>query len=124
MSYYVYLVSYQGLPRDHHAIFIETEADGSGVIYQVSGSIQEGMKHDHKRAKKPEDSFSFVSKDYLGTISHANYHSVAGICNTIEPPKKQFDGPRRLYPNEDLRHCQDWTREAIEALKTRGVLET
>ena len=124
MSYKVYLVSYQGLPREHHTIFFETEDDESGFIFQVSGSIQEGMKHDHKRAKKPENSASFVSKTYLGTTSHANYGLVKGICNTIQPPKKQFNGPKRLYPNEPLRRCQEWTAEAIQALKSKGVLQT
>ena len=97
MSYNVYRVSYQGVPRDHQAIFIETNEDKSGFIYQVSGNIQSGMNHDHKRAKRPEDSASYVSKNYLGTISHANYLRVEGICNAIEPPKKQFDGPKRLF---------------------------
>ena len=124
MSYKVYLVSYQGLPREHHAIFFETEEDESGFIFQVSGNIQEGMKHDHKRAKKPESSASFVSKTYIGTTSHANYGFVKAICDRIEPPKQQFHRAKRLYPNEPLRRCQEWTTEAIQALKSEGVLET
>ena len=124
MSYKVYLVSYQGLPREHHAIFFETEADGSGFIYQVSGNIQQGMKHDYKKAKKPENSNSFLSKAYLGTTSHANYKRVQKICNGIEPPKKQFNGPTRLNPDVPLRRCQEWTQETIQALKDSRVLET
>ena len=123
MSYKVYLVSYEGIPREHHAIFFETEEDESGSIYQVSGNIQEGMKHDHKKAKKPENSATFVSKEYLGTTSHANYSLVEEICNNIEAPKKQFERARRLYPNEPLRRCQEWTKDAIQALKSSGVLE-
>jgi hypothetical protein len=123
MSYNVYLVAYQGLPRNHHAIFFETENDKSGFIYQVSGNIREGMQHDHKKAKRPQDSVTFVSKTYLGITSHADYASVGKICNTIEPPKKQFIGGKRLYPNEPIRRCQEWTKEAIEALRTEGILE-
>ena len=124
MAYKVYLVAYVGAPRDHHAIFFETESDESGFIYQVVGDIQNGMRHDHKRAKRPEDSASFVSKTYLGTTFPANYSLVEAICNNIEPPKKQFNGGKRLYPTEPLRRCQDWTAEAIEALKVAEVLET
>ena len=124
MSYNVYLVSSQGLPRSHHAIFFEIEADGSGFTFQVTGNIQQGMTHDHKGpAEKPENSDSFVSKVYLGSTSHGNYKRVEEICNAIEPPRKQFDGPTRLYPGVPLRRCQEWTQEAIAALKDAGVIE-
>ena len=47
-SYTVYRVSYVGLPRDHHAIFVEERDDLSGHIYQVSGTIQSGMYFEDK----------------------------------------------------------------------------
>jgi hypothetical protein len=124
MSYNAYVVAFIGAPRDHHTIFIETNSDGSGYIYQVAGDIQNGMSHSHKPGKKPEDSYTFVSKEFIGTVSTANYPQVATICNGIPPPKKQFQGPRRLYPNEPLRRCQEWNGEAIQALKSAGVLES
>jgi hypothetical protein len=37
--------------------------------------------------------------------------------------KKQFEGPRRLYPGEPIRRCQEWTKEAVETLAAEGVLE-
>lgn len=40
----------------------------------------------------------------------------------IQPPKKQFDGPRRRYLDEPIRRCQEWTAEAIQALTSAGVL--
>ena len=36
MSYSVYVAAYTGAPRDHHTIFVETEADGTGFIFQVT----------------------------------------------------------------------------------------
>ncbi|KAH8760019.1 hypothetical protein BGZ57DRAFT_932085 [Hyaloscypha finlandica] len=33
MSYNVFLTAYIGAPRDHHAIFVETAADGTGYIF-------------------------------------------------------------------------------------------
>ena len=124
MSYNAYLVMDHGMPRDHHAIFIETEPDtASGYVYQVSGNIQEGMFFNHKAAGKPEDSGSFMSKELLGTISHADYARAESVCNSVEAPKKQFDVRTRLYPQEPLRRCQEWTVDAIAALKTAGVLK-
>jgi len=57
-------------------------------------------------------------------VTIANYPRVEEICDSIAPPKKQFERNRRLYPNEPLRRCQEWTVEAIQALTQAGVLQT
>ncbi|KAF4615581.1 hypothetical protein G7Y89_g15294 [Cudoniella acicularis] len=122
MSYNVYVAAYTGAPRDHHTIFVETEADSSGHIFQVTGNIQQGMTHEFKRAKKPEDSYSFVSKTLVGTVTKENYPQIATICTGITPPHKQFNGPRKINPSEPLRRCQEWNADAIKALKDAAVL--
>ncbi|PQE06335.1 hypothetical protein CJF32_00002016 [Rutstroemia sp. NJR-2017a WRK4] len=84
--------------------------NGTGFVYQITGSTQTGMEHDHKSTQRPEDSASFAGlKKFLGTVSHENYSSVASVVDGIPPPKKQFDGPRRIAPKEPLRRCQEWT---------------
>lgn len=124
MSYEVYKVSYLGAPIDHVAIFVELDlSDGSGYIYQVTGNIQTGMSFGHKPGKKPEASASYVGKKYIGTVSVTNYPRIESIVNGIEPPKKQFDGPTRINPQEPLRRCTEWTEEAIQALRDASVLE-
>jgi hypothetical protein len=123
MSYNVYRVAYAGLPRDHHAIFVEMNDDQSGHIFQVVGDIQNGMTHGHKPGKRPEESATYQGKVLIGKVSVANYSRIKPICDAIPPPKKQFEGPRRLYPGEPIRRCQEWTKEAVEALAAEGVLE-
>lgn len=123
MSYKVFLVDSLGAPQNHHAIFVETNEDGSGQIFQVTGNIQKEMMHGHKSGKKPEESNTYISKQQIGTVTIANYERIESILNAIQPPKKQFDGPRRLYPTEPIRRCQEWTAEAVQALKDAGVLE-
>ena len=126
MSYNVYQVAFSGMPRDHLTIFVETEerGQGTGFIYQVAGDIQNGMAHKHKETKRPEDSLTFVpgGKKFIGKVSHANYSRIRTICDAIPPPKKQFNGPKRLFPKEPLRRCQEWTNEAVQALTAAGVL--
>lgn len=124
MSYNVYLVAYLGAPRDHHVIFIETEPDGSGLVFHVTGNIQSGMAFEAKNGKRPENSASFVNKTYLGWVSADSLPHIEETCRTIPPPKKQFQGPKRLYPKEPLRRCQEWTNEVISALTTNGILQT
>lgn len=124
MSYTVYLVAYAGMPRDHHAIFIEENEDKSGRVYQVIGDIQNGMSFDTKPAKMPDNSASFQSKTEIGTVTAAKKSRILEICRCMPPPKKQFQGPKKLYPNEPLRRCQEWTAEAIDALRVAQVLQS
>jgi hypothetical protein len=123
MSYKVFLAEYIGAPRNHHAIFVELVDGGKGEIYQVTGDIQNGMSHERKEAKRPDDSASYMGKEQIGTVSHEKYDRIESIIFAIDAPKKQFDGPKRLYPREPLRRCQEWTEEAIQALKDANVLE-
>jgi hypothetical protein len=123
MSYNVYRVASVGMPRDHHAIFVEVNDDQSGNIFQVVGNIQNGMTHGHRPAEKPNDWVDYQDKIYLGKVSIANYSQIQPICDAIFSPKKQFEGPRRLYPAEPIRRCQEWTQEAIEALVAAGILQ-
>ncbi|KAH7386889.1 hypothetical protein DE146DRAFT_586009, partial [Phaeosphaeria sp. MPI-PUGE-AT-0046c] len=109
MPYNVFLVSYVGAPRDHYAIFVETNSDLSGYIFQVTGDIQRGMSYGHKQAKRPEESASFVSKSFIGTVSEVNYAQIQPTVEAIPPPKKQFNGPKRIDPNVPLKRCQEWT---------------
>lgn len=123
MSYNVYLVSYAGMPRNHQLIFVETAGDLSGHVYQVTGSIQNGMTFEKKPGKKPEDSATFEGKTLIGKVTQANLPRLEQICQGIPPPKKQFNGPQRLNPQEPLRRCQEWTSEAIQALVTARVVQ-
>lgn len=119
----VYRVSSLGVPMDHHAIFVETEEDQSGWVFQVTGNIQNGMLHDNKPTKRPEDSLTYQGKVLIGTVAAANFARVKPTCENIPAPKKQFEGARRLYPNEPLRRCQEWTRDAIDALIKAEILK-
>ena len=60
----------------------------------------------------------------LGAVDKADLDQFRQVCQSIPPPKKQFEGPKRLYSKEPLRRCQEWTVEAIDALKVQGILKT
>jgi hypothetical protein len=98
-------------------------SDLSGHLFQVTGDIQNGMKHNDKPAKKPEESGTYQSKEYIGKVAATDFDRIKPTCESIPAPKKQFEGPRRLYPNEPLRRCQEWTQEAINTLANAGILK-
>ncbi|OJD26070.1 hypothetical protein ACJ73_02552 [Blastomyces percursus] len=81
------------------------------------------MFFENKPVRKPDESASFVSKEQIGSVTHDNYSCILTTCENILPPKKQFHGPKRLYPDEPLRRCQEWTAEVIQALIDNQVLQ-
>ncbi|ORY10469.1 hypothetical protein BCR34DRAFT_566734 [Clohesyomyces aquaticus] len=124
MSHFpVYLIEYLGAPRNHHAIFVATEADGTGFLFHVRGDIQNGMQYESRKTpQKPDLSNTFVSKSQLGWVRVQDLSRIDPICRGNPPPAKQFNGPRRINPNRPLRRCQEWTNEVIGTLKAQGVL--
>jgi len=124
MSYNVYLREHVGGARNHHVIFVQTESNGGGFIFQVAGNIQQGMAFDHKRAKSSEESETCLGQEKIGTVTKANFDRIQSIVETLPPPPKQFNGPKRINPSVPLRRCQEWTADAIQLLKDEGVLET
>jgi hypothetical protein len=123
MAHQVFLVSYAGAPRDHQVIFVETNPDRSGQLFQVTGNIQTGMRYESKAAKRPEDSASFVKKELLGSVTTANFSRIDPACRSNPPPAKQFNGPKRINPHIPLRRCQEWTKETIQTLKNEGIIQ-
>lgn len=126
--YDVYWVESAGMPRNHVAIFVETHelGPGTGHCFQVSGNIQQGMYHNHRFGKKPEEDeqSAFISKRFLGKVSRADYANgkFQQVCDQIEPPPKQFEGPKRLFAGKKLIRCGEWAEDAVEKLRSEGIL--
>ncbi|KAF3913086.1 hypothetical protein AA313_de0200582 [Arthrobotrys entomopaga] len=49
--------------------------------------------------------------------------NVMEICEAVPAPKKQFQGPKRLYPREPLRACQEWAAEVVKILRDERVVQ-
>ena len=126
--YDVFWVESTGMPRNHVAIFVETHELGpsTGHLFQVSGNIQQGMYHNHRPGKKPEEDEKspFFSKRPIGRVSTAVYDdgNFRRVCDLVEAPPKQFNGPKRLFPGQKLVRCGEWAEDAIEKLKMEAIL--
>ncbi|KAM0282465.1 hypothetical protein ACHAO9_010254 [Fusarium lateritium] len=125
MSHYpVYLIESLGAPRNHHALFVQTNEDESGSLFNVIGNIQNGMEFEAKKlSEKPELLQTFVSKSQLGWIKAGDLHRVEEICCANPPPAKQFDGPKRIDKTKPLRRCQEWTSVTVASLRAEGILQ-
>ena len=84
------------------------------------------MFYNHHQGAKPEEdpTSPFVGKIPSGKVRKSEYDDgiFQRVCEALEPPPKQFDGPRRLFPKQKLRKCGEWTDDVIELLKNEGVL--
>jgi hypothetical protein len=63
----------------------------------------------YKASEKPEASAEFIEREYIGTVAEVDYARMKSVVEGIELPGKQFDGSRRIDPEEVLRRCQEWT---------------
>jgi hypothetical protein len=127
-SYNIYLAeSLGGGKGDHHAILVENAAlqpttpntNPRAFLYQVKGSIAQGMTYEFRDAREED---SFLGKTLLGTVEENDFNCIDRICASLPAPKKQFNGPKRLFPREKLYRCQAWTRDALQALEDERVL--
>jgi hypothetical protein len=82
------------------------------------------MNFGHKDAKIPEESQTFQGKDKKGTILTTDYDNIQSVVESVQPPAKQFNGPKRIDPKKPLRRCQEWTAEALKALEDAGILSS
>jgi hypothetical protein len=123
MAYHVYQAIYKAPPIDHHAIFIETDTDGSGFRFQVDGSIYRGMDYNHESSQPMSESEDFSHCFYLGTIAEGNYELVQATVETIPPPHKQMSQGGLIDRSLPAVRSKEWTEAAIAALKEAGILK-
>lgn len=131
-------------PRYHTTIFVASEADGSGILHQVTGDISSprGMFYYPNLTDPPEHSETFYSKEQLG-VTDASTHPASWrrILNQLPAPPqqkafnmktRQTEPFRTLNPlvfyepgeeREPLVKCTEWTLDtAIPALKSAGLI--
>lgn len=132
-TYDVYLAVSLGALRNHHAIWVCTDSNEqllngtfvpAGILVQVTGNVQQGMEFEVKDAIDPTTSPESKRKQNIGTIRQNDLQKLIEICQSLAPPPKQFDGPKKIDPDKPLYRCQDWTAEVIQLLMKAGVLQT
>jgi hypothetical protein len=156
-SYPVYKVKFHiSLPdphmppgRKHHAIFVQTGEDNSGVLYNVVGDITSigGMTYESERTEDPRTLETFDSEELLGYTdadSHPEqWNSVLGSLPT--PPQQKAPNPQnqgRVEPFKEkindyeyvfygpadepkpLWKCTEWTEQyALPTLQQCGLIK-
>ncbi|CAH0022206.1 unnamed protein product [Clonostachys rhizophaga] len=100
----VWRVYFPGTPRDHVAIFIQTETAMIGTLIQVRGAIERpsGMRHGKLDNYNLSESRSIRRKERLG--------------NT----KEDF-GPNGPLPGEK-RRCNEWQADYEKKLSQEGLV--
>ena len=127
-------------PRYHHVIFIETQHDGPGYTHHVTGDITSGMVYASRKDERPEDSETYIGKEFLGKLKASDYpHELDRVLQALPPPPKQkhfnvatmkteqmkpdgsFYSPGETRP--PMVKCTEWTvDQAIPALYSAGII--
>lgn len=125
--YPVSLAAYLGARGDHHAIYVHLNKGSKeglkGYLFHVIGSLQSGMALEVREEPHPFDTPTGDSVQQVGWVSHDMFVDIERICKTIPPPEKQWLGAKLLVRKTEIRHCQHWAAEAIDALRKEGILE-
>ena len=126
MSYSIYTVELLGSgPRNHVRLFVETQEDGGGQIFHVTGTILQGMTFETKPETRPESVVLFVSgsKKYVGRIAQSAMGELEELCRSIPPPAAQVNlNGTRKDPTKPLRRCGEWVEEVIGEAQRRGLI--
>ncbi|KAF2741246.1 hypothetical protein EJ04DRAFT_530334 [Polyplosphaeria fusca] len=76
--------------RYHNVLFVETQPEGGGQIFHVTGDLVSGMRYEQKAGQKPELSQTFYAKTNLGRIRVEDYPAhLDEVLQTIPPPPRQ-----------------------------------
>ncbi|KAF4446729.1 hypothetical protein F53441_9662 [Fusarium austroafricanum] len=135
--------------RLHHAIFVETNENGSGIIYEVTGDVTSigGMTYESTNAPSPKESENFHSMDLLGyrnlDIPLEKWNSILSslpappqqkVANTkkqgqVEPFKEKISDSEYIFyePGDEKRplwKCTEWIEQyAIPALWEHNLIQ-
>lgn len=126
--------------RYHNILFVETQADGGGQIFHVTGDLVSGMRYESKSGRNPELSQTYHAKTYLGRIRVEDYPTrMDQVLQAVPPPHRQrafnpttmkteqvkADGS--FYDSDEQRpryiKCTEWTEQrALPALYQHQLL--
>ncbi|KAI1383593.1 uncharacterized protein F4822DRAFT_82222 [Hypoxylon trugodes] len=128
--------------RFHHSIFVESNADGSGMKFHVTGDITAGMKYEIQERFNPDGADMEHTKEPLGFTDRGTFPKQWDeILSQQAPPPKQkaFNiktlktepvktwEPLTFYApgeqREPLWKCTEWTEyQALPALYDAGLI--
>ncbi|KAI0382929.1 hypothetical protein F5Y04DRAFT_35392 [Hypomontagnella monticulosa] len=75
--------------RFHHSVFVETDDDGSGIKFHVTGDITSGMSYESK-PHNPQSPDTEETKELLGyTNARTVPNEWDALLNQQKPPPKQ-----------------------------------
>ena len=122
-SYIIYLVCFSNMKTGHHTIYIDIEKDARGHKFHVVGSLQQGMAFETMETRHPFFDPVWEWMKPVGRVSQEKFAKFEEAYRAVPALAKQYDLVKLLVPKDQIRHCQHWAAEAIEALQHDRILE-
>ncbi|PIA94592.1 hypothetical protein CB0940_08167 [Cercospora beticola] len=126
MSYKVYTIERLGMSSlNHVALFVETETDGGGLVFHVTGNILSGMKYEKEVSDRPDNSASFIAgtQRLIETLQKSKLSDFESACESVPIPGAQLklNGTPK-HPWKPIRRCGEWVEDAKAKVIADGIL--
>jgi hypothetical protein len=123
MSHKIFVCYYERNPlaanqREHWSIFVKAEDAEKGTIYEATGGTLE-MKYNKKADVALTKSSTYKGSVFIGEIGEDRFKILDKTLANVPLPSS----PMRLPPGERRRDCQDWVKDAVDALVEAEVLD-
>jgi hypothetical protein len=109
------------------AILVEKKTGiGERCILAVKGHINNGMSYIVEYpSDNPEEPDGYSQKQLVGIVSDTNLLMFAEVCESIDPPKRQYNRHgRKLYLDILIRRSKEWAEATVLALSDQGIFES
>jgi hypothetical protein len=103
--------------REHWSLFVVKSGASTGTIFEASGGTLQ-MKYNEKSDVSLTKSSTYKGSIDIGEIADDQFDAFAAIIRAVKLPSS----PLRLPPGQRRRDCQDWVRDAVDALVENGLL--
>jgi hypothetical protein len=104
--------------REHWSLFVIKSGAATGTIFEASGGTLQ-MKYNEKPDVTLTKSSTYKGSIDIGDIADDQLNTFAAVVRAVQLPSS----PLRLPPGIRRRDCQDWVRDAVDALVESKLLD-
>ncbi|GAB0138051.1 hypothetical protein EsDP_00006298 [Epichloe bromicola] len=120
-TYAVFTVRFGEHVASHHGIFVQTNEDGCGTLYDVRGAVSANGRLVFKCNQERLSRFKFA--DAKGVIKKDHVPELERICRSVAAPDSQYPASSETGYAVPACRCGEWTSQAWAAVSASGIVK-